>query len=123
MHQTLVDRFTALSYRQDLPALRARKQGIRMRHLTRTLTLLPIVAGAISTILYLAQGGFAGGHYRLDSVIVLLGLPSILLLDLLLPVSISLPDILLIVWLPALMNAPLFYVFARVLSSLRKTEG
>lgn len=94
-----------------------------MRHLTRTLILLPIVAGAISSVLYLAQGGFAGGHARFDSVIVLLGLPSILLLDLLLPVSINWPDILLIVLLPALMNALLFYVFGRVLSSFRKTEG
>jgi hypothetical protein len=93
-----------------------------MHHLTRILTLAPIVAGAISTLLFLVQGGFGGGHSQLDFVIEILGLPSILL-NLVLPASISLPDILLIVWIPALMNAILFFLFGRVLSSLRKSEG
>ena len=93
-----------------------------MRHLTRTLTLVPIVAGAISTVLFLAQGGFGGGHSRLDFVIEILGLPAILV-NLVLPVALSLPDILMIVWIPVLMNALLFFLFGRVLSSLRKSTG
>ena len=93
-----------------------------MRHLTRTLAFVPIVAGAISTVLFLAQGGFGGGHSRLDFVIVILGLPTILV-NLVLPASLSLPDILMIVWIPALMNALLFFLFGRVLSSSRKSKG
>lgn len=93
-----------------------------MRRLIRTLTLVPIVAGAISTVLFLAQGGFGGGHSRLDFVIEILGLPAILV-NLVLPASLSLPDILMIVWIPALMNALLFFLFGRVLSSLRKSKG
>ena len=93
-----------------------------MRHLTRTLALVPIVAGAISTVLFLAQAGFGGGHSRLDFVIVILGLPAILV-NLVLPPSLSLPDILMIVWIPALMNALLFFLFGRVLSSSRKSKG
>ena len=93
-----------------------------MRHLTRTLTLVPIVAGAISTVLFLAQGGFGGGHSVLDFVIEILGLPAIVV-NLVLPASLSLPDILMIVWIPAMMNAILFFLFGRVLSSLRKSKG
>lgn len=93
-----------------------------MRRLTRTLTLVPIVAGAISTVLFLAQGGFGGGHSRLDFVIEILGLPAILV-NLVLPASLSLPDILMIVWIPALVNALLFFLFGRVLSSSRKSKG
>lgn len=90
-----------------------------MHRLTRTVTLIPIMAGVISTILFLAQGGFGGGHSKLDFVIEILGLPSILL-NLVLPASFTLPDILLIVWLPTLINALLVFLFFYILS---KSKG
>lgn len=112
----------AIRKRQEEERKVRKVNGVRMRHLTRTLTLVPIVAGTISTVLFLAQGGFGGGHSRLDVVIEILGLPSILL-NLVLPNSLNLPDILMIVWIPALMNAILFFLFGRVLSSLRQSRG
>jgi len=86
-----------------------------MHRLKLGLPFLPLVAGAISTSLFIAQGGFGGGHSILDFVIVVLGLPSILL-NLILPRLISLPDILLIVWIPALVNSLLFFALGRTLS-------
>ena len=85
-----------------------------MRRLKQGLPFLPIVTGTISTVLFFAQGGFGGGHSKLDFVTVILGLPSILL-NLVLPNWFSLPDILLIVWIPALMNSLLFLVLGHAL--------
>lgn len=42
---------------------------------TRLALLVLATAGAVSTTLYLAQGGFGGGHGRFDLPIFLLGLP------------------------------------------------
>jgi hypothetical protein len=86
-----------------------------MHRLKQGLPFLPVVTGAISTALFVAQGGFGGGHSKLDFVIVILGLPSILL-NLFLPNGFSLPDILLIVWIPALVNSLLFLALGYALS-------
>jgi hypothetical protein len=83
------------------------------------LTLIPLVAGTISTILFLAQGGFGGGHSGFDFVIVILGVPSImLLLVITLPNLVVVPDILLVVWIPALLNSLLFFLLGLALTKL-----
>lgn len=91
--------------------------AMRVNRLTRILTLVPLIEGVISTVLFVAQGGFGGGHSKLDFVIVVLGLPSILL-NLTLPSSFGLPDILLIVWIPSLINSALFFLFGLVFTKL-----
>jgi len=83
------------------------------------LTLIPLVAGTISTILFVAQGGFGGGHSGFDFVITTLGFPSIMLLLLItLPNSVVVPDILLVVWIPALINSLLFFLLGLALTKL-----
>lgn len=93
-----------------------------MLRLKQVLPFLPIVTGAISTALFIAQGGFGGGHSKLDFLIVILGLPSILL-NLVLPSRFSLPDILLIVWIPALVNSLFFLAFGHALSMVIKSKN
>jgi len=95
---------------------------MRLNRLTKVLSLVPVVAGTISTVLFVAQGGFGGGHSKLDFIIETLGLPAILL-NLVLPTSLVLPDILLIVWIPALINSILFFLFGLVLSKLISSRG
>ena len=80
-----------------------------MRKLALLLPAIPIVCGAMSTIVFLTQGGFGGGHGDFDFLIGLLGLPSILVMEVLpLPDLVLKNDILLVVWLPAILNALLF---------------
>jgi hypothetical protein len=47
----------------------------------------PLAFGVISTVLFLKQGGFGGGHGRFDGCISVLELPSILLIP-----AMALPD-------------------------------
>ena len=63
----------------------------------------------MSTIVFLTQGGFGGGHGDFDFLIGILGLPSILVMEILpLPDLVLKNDISLVVWLPAILNALLF---------------
>lgn len=90
-----------------------------MSHLTKVLTLIPIAAGAISTVLFLAQGGFGGGHSTFDFVITALGFPSIMLINVVTsPGSLRVPDIVLVIWIPALINAVVFFVLGQALTKL-----
>ena len=50
-----------------------------MKRLLHIALALVILAGAASTLLFLIQGGFGGGHGRFDRTIVVLGLPWILI--------------------------------------------
>jgi len=49
-----------------------------MKRLLQIALALVILAGATSTLLFLIQGGFGGGHGRFDCAIAILGLPWIL---------------------------------------------
>jgi hypothetical protein len=90
-----------------------------LSRLTRSLTLVPVVAGTISTLLFLAQGGFGGGHSSFDFVITTLGFPSILLVrSLPLPDSAGIPDILLVIWIPALINLVGFFLLGSLLTKV-----
>lgn len=95
-----------------------------MSHLTKVLTLIPVVAGAISTILFLGQGGFGGGHSTFDFVITALSFPSIMLINLItLPSSLRVPDIVLVIWIPALINAVVFFMLGQALTKLISGRG
>jgi hypothetical protein len=92
---------------------------MRITRLRRVLTLIPVVTGTISTILLLIQGGFGGGHGPFDSVITTLGFPSILLIRLLpLPDSAGIPDIFLVIWIPALINIVGFFLLGTLLTKV-----
>jgi hypothetical protein len=81
--------------------------------------LIPVVAGTISTILFFIQGGFGGGHRPFDFVITTLGFPSILLIRAVpLPDSVSIPDILFVIWIPALMNMVWFFLLGSLLTKV-----
>lgn len=59
--------------------------------------------------MFAMQGGFGGGHGPFDFFMGMLGLPSILLVEgLPLPDLVLRHDIILVVWLPAILNAALF---------------
>lgn len=88
---------------------------MRVGYIRKALIFVPIAAGVISTILFLVQGGFGGGHSPLDFLIVALGFPSILLP---IPSSMAIPDILLVVWIPSLLNALLFFLLGSFLTKL-----
>ncbi len=90
---------------------------MRLSRLTRVLILIPAVTGVISTVLLLVQGGFGGGHSTIDFVITALGFPSILLIrSMPLPSSVVIPDILLVVWFPALLNMVGLLVLGSILT-------
>ncbi len=80
-----------------------------VRKVALILPAVPLVFGLISTVMFAIQGGFGGGHGSFDFHIGVLGLPSILLVE-----GMPLPDlalnhdIILVVWLPAILNAALF---------------
>ncbi|MCU1264563.1 MAG: hypothetical protein JWM21_881 [Acidobacteria bacterium] len=97
---------------------------MRMGRLTRVLTLIPVAAGTIATSLFLVQGGFGGGHSRFDSAITTLGFPSIMLMNLVaLPNSLSVPDILLVVWIPCLINVLIFFLIGVAITRLIPGKG
>jgi hypothetical protein len=85
----------------------------------RHLVWIPVLAGVIATALFVAQGGFGGGHGDLDRVIWVLGLPGVLLAGWA-PASLARHDLLLLVWWPALWNVLLWGAIARVVPRLRR---
>lgn len=90
---------------------------MRVTRRARLLIFIPLVTGAISTILLLIQGGFGGGHGSYDSVITALGFPSIMLISsLALPRSVNIPDVLLVVWIPAALNMLGLFLLGTILS-------
>lgn len=87
------------------------------------MTLFPLVEGLVASVLFFIQGGFGGGHGKFDSLIVILGLPTVLMTEAApLPRFIVGRDILFIVWLPALMNALLFFLVAQIIGGWRSTK-
>jgi hypothetical protein len=80
-----------------------------MKKVALFLPAIPLICGLFSTIVFYTQGGFGGGHGDFDFLIGILGLPSILLMETVpLPALVLKNDILLVVWLPAILNALLF---------------
>jgi hypothetical protein len=81
------------------------------------LLAVPIAAGMVATILFLAQGGFGGGHGRYDGAIIALTLPTVLLFAIVpLPSWISQYDYLAIIALPMLANIGLVWVLIGLIS-------
>jgi hypothetical protein len=79
---------------------------------------LPVVGGGVASILFLAQGGFGGGHGNYDGLIIVLCLPSVLMSEAiapLLPKFIRSHDFFLIIVFPTLINILLFRLAARAL--------
>jgi hypothetical protein len=75
--------------------------------------LFPMICGLLSTLLFVLQGGFGGGHGRYDFSIGILGLPWVGVdvafgPDLPWPAFIRDHDLLSKIWFPALMNMVLF---------------
>jgi hypothetical protein len=60
---------------------------MRLHRWEKILLMLPLAAAIAATALYLIQGGFGAGHGQFDLAIYLLGLPSILWVDYIWPVS------------------------------------
>lgn len=86
---------------------------------TKWLWLVPIGAGLLATAAYFAQGGFGGGHGRLDPVIFILGCPAILLLGKVpTPSLIERYDLVLVIWCPAFINALILAASGRILRHL-----
>ena len=83
----------------------------------RWLPVVPLVAAALATVLFALQHGFGGGHGAFDQTIGLLALPGILLIDQL-PLPNTTPDFLLVVLLPAVLNALLWLGLALTLRRL-----
>ena len=83
----------------------------------RWLPAVPVVAALLATALFLIQHGFGGGHGRFDQTLGILALPGILLMAHL-PLSESIPDIILVIWLPAVFNIVLWIGLALILRSI-----
>jgi len=66
---------------------------------------VPLLFGGIASVLFVAQGGFGGGHGRFDRAIGVLAMPGLFILEQVkLPAVVQRSDLLLVVWLPALVN-------------------
>jgi hypothetical protein len=90
------------------------------------LPVVPLICGLAATAMFIMQGGFGGGHGPYDYLIGILGLPSILLMEMLpLPDPILEYDILLVVWIPVFVNTLLFSLVSWALLKLfsRVTKG
>ena len=82
---------------------------------------VPIVAAALATVLFLLQHGFGAGHGRFDQALGVLALPGILVL-MYLPIPERIPDFVLVILLPAVVNIPLWTGLALIgRSLLRRT--
>lgn len=91
---------------------------MRVTRVTRSLVFVPLAAAIISTILFGVQGGFGGGHSALDFVIVILGLPFILFIPLVRE-PLAIPDLLLVIWIPGLLNMLGWFLLASILERRR----
>jgi hypothetical protein len=92
--------------------IRAAKSGTAMKKAIRAFASVPVVCGLLATVLFVIQGGVGAGHGNYDLCIFVLGLPSILLIDLIID-SVEVPafleyDLLIFIVLPTLMNLTLF---------------
>ncbi len=84
------------------------------------LPAVPIVAAICGTALFILQHGFGAGHGRFDQALGVLALPGILLIE---PLGFSenVPDFLLVVLIPAVLNLPLWLGLTLILrSTLRR---
>jgi hypothetical protein len=98
----------------------------KISRLTQGLMLIPILLGVISNAVFVAQGGFGAGHGKLDFVIMLLAIPWSLPAspygDLPLPDFIKNHDVLLVVWLPALLNMVLLFLVGIAIDFFRRKQ-
>lgn len=85
------------------------------RRYFRVLWGLALLASAVSTVLFLLQGGFAGGDWPYDRIILLLGLPWCLIP---LPDLVPIPAFLWFILIPLLLNLCLAALAAWILRKL-----
>jgi hypothetical protein len=78
---------------------------------------VPVVAAAVATTLFVIQHGFGGGHRSFDQALGILALPGLLFVEYL-PLSLSIPDFVLVILLPAVFNIILWTGLALILRSL-----
>lgn len=84
------------------------------------LWLIPVGMGVLAHLVFFIQGGFGAGHGTFDLVIFLAMLPSILILPLLPRVGfLERSDLLMIIWLPMLLNVVVFSVAQFILNRRR----
>jgi hypothetical protein len=93
-----------------------------MRRRIWFLLLIPAVAITVATLLSFSQGGFGGGHGDFDLAIGVLGLPGILLIEHM-PFLHHLPDILLVVIVPALLNFIFWFAIIIALGAVRRGKS
>lgn len=94
-----------------------------MSRLTKVMVAIPLLAGLTASLLFLAQGGFGGGHGKFDGLIVVLGLPTVLMSESApLPNFITRHDFFLIVALPTVMNTLLFFLVAQIIKDLKRSK-
>jgi hypothetical protein len=97
---------------------------MRLHRWEKILLILPLTAATVATVLYLIQGGFGGGHGRFDQAIYRLGLPSVLWVEYVWPVSDRAPDWLAVVVVPpAVMNLLLVIGVVLVVRGIRRLTG
>ena len=94
---------------------------------SKGLALIPLAAAVLASILYVLQHGFWGGHGRFDSLIGLLTLPfSAIALT---GISIPLPellrrsDLILVIWLPTLVNSSLLFCVGWLIDRFRQRRA
>ena len=98
---------------------------MKISRLSILLGSIPLLVGLVSTLFFVVQGGFGAGHGRFDLIVAI----NALFLDLFGYESMPLPrfvkqhDILLIVWLPAIVNSAAFFLFGFLMSALGRPSG
>lgn len=70
---------------------------------------IPLGLGLVSSAFYFIQGGFGAGHGRFDFFVILNALPFVRLLESW-PLFAMQPELLWIVWVPALINATFLFL-------------
>jgi hypothetical protein len=88
-----------------------------MKYLKRTLGLLVCAGTLTSTLMFIGQGGFGGGHLRFDRLLYVLGLPWILLPF---PKSLMEYGFIWVVAIPWIMNGLLLLIIARCYGRIRQ---
>ena len=88
------------------------------------LLMVPLMLGCTSATLFIAQGGFGGGHGTVDWLIVTLMLPAVLLVQVVpLPSWILHYDFVYTIVLPTGLNTALVLLVGRLLSWIRSRRA
>jgi hypothetical protein len=95
---------------------------MRLQRFFFWLPALPIAAAMVATVLFLSQGGFGAGHGKFDMALGILASPGILLVDYV-PLPTTVPDFVLVVILPAMLNVVLWLALTRILRAVLRCKS